>query len=87
MPWVPSSKARVRVGPGSPGPILLAALPNAARPQPDVSDFESGGLSVPSNIRPSRLFTADAAIVASVAGRLTFAKLIEAVEAVKAILG
>lgn len=49
-------------------------------------DFESGGLPVASNIRPSRLFTADAAIVASIAGRLTPGKLGEALDAVQAIL-
>ena len=41
----------------------------------DASDFASGGLPVQSNIRPSRLFTADAAIILKVVGRLKSEKL------------
>lgn len=51
----------------------------------EVEDFESGGLAVPSNIRPSRLFTADSAIVVSVVGKLKAEKFAEAVAAVQAI--
>lgn len=36
----------------------------------DQSDFESGTLQQPSNIRPNRLFTADARLILYVAGHL-----------------
>ena len=36
----------------------------------DDGDFETGGLRRPSNIRPSRLFTADTSIILYQAGRL-----------------
>ncbi len=45
----------------------------------DDSDFETGGLEHPSNIRPSRLFTADAAIVVHVAGHISRQKFEEAI--------
>jgi mRNA interferase MazF len=44
------------------------------------ADFSAGGLSVPSNIRPSRLFTADSAIIVGVAGQVSEEKLIESIE-------
>jgi len=52
----------------------------------DHSEFTSGGLPVPSNIRPSRLFTADVAIVSRVVGRISPPKLLEAVTAVSSLL-
>jgi len=49
-------------------------------------DFVSGGLSVSSNIRPNRLFTADQRIVLDVAGRLRPSVLEHAILKVVAIL-
>ena len=53
----------------------------------DSSDFGSGGLPVPSNIRPSRLFTADAAISERVVGRVKPKKLADACAQVASLLG
>lgn len=47
------------------------------------SDFETGSLNKPSNVRPNRLFTADRSIVLSVAGHL---KLIKTTEAISKII-
>jgi mRNA interferase MazF len=38
-------------------------------------DFDSGGLRQASNVRPNRLFTADAAIILYRAGRISAAKM------------
>ncbi len=46
----------------------------------DAADFQTGGLPVPSNIRPRRPFTADAAIIVKSVGRLNTEKLSEAFE-------
>jgi mRNA interferase MazF len=50
------------------------------------SDFDSGGLSQPSRIRPNRLFTADSGIVIYAAGRVRDVKLREVLDALIAIL-
>jgi mRNA interferase MazF len=52
----------------------------------DDTDFVSGGLPVPSNIRPSRLFTADAAIVTRIVGRISSKKLLEVLQSLAALL-
>jgi hypothetical protein len=52
----------------------------------DQADFASGGLNQSSRIRPNRLFTADEAIVAYSAGRVTPAKLDEVVDRLVMIL-
>lgn len=49
----------------------------------DDNDFASGGLPAPSNIRPSRLFTADATIITRIVGRISSIKLLEVLETVK----
>lgn len=49
-------------------------------------DFASGGLKQPSNIRPSRLFTADSRIVLYEAGRLKPEKLTEVIDKVVEIV-
>lgn len=49
-------------------------------------DFAAGGLNQDSNVRPDRLFTADARLISYGAGRLTPAKLDEIVRAVVALL-
>ncbi|MDR3691319.1 MAG: type II toxin-antitoxin system PemK/MazF family toxin [Fimbriimonas sp.] len=54
--------------------------------QLDDPDFVTGGLPVPSNIRPSRLFTADAGIVTSVVGRISSKKLQETLVSVANLL-
>jgi len=54
--------------------------------QLDDRDFVSGGLPVSSNIRPSRLFTADAGIVSRVVGRISSKKLRETVDSVANLL-
>ena len=51
----------------------------------DDKDFASGGLPVPSNIRPSRLFTADSTIVTRIVGRVSSRKLLDVVAAVKSL--
>jgi mRNA interferase MazF len=50
------------------------------------NDFESGGLSKPSNVRPNRLFTADQHIVLYKIGRLKNAKIHNIVDALIKIL-
>jgi len=50
------------------------------------ADFVSGGLNRPSRIRPNRLFTADAGIIVYRAGRISDAKLGEAVDRLVGIL-
>lgn len=50
------------------------------------ADFVSGGLSQTSQIRPNRLFTADAAIVVYRAGHVSDAKLSEVVDRLITIL-
>jgi mRNA interferase MazF len=52
----------------------------------DSSDFASGGLNLPSHIRPNRLFTADSHVVLYSAGRVRTNKLNETVDAVITIL-
>jgi len=52
----------------------------------ELSDFESGGLNLPSRVRPKRLFTADSRIVLYTTGRLSQNKVRDAVDAVIAIL-
>lgn len=49
-------------------------------------DFAKGGLNLPSNIRPNRLFTADRSIVLEVAGQVRTDVFAKAVDAVVAIL-
>ncbi|MCE7938811.1 MAG: type II toxin-antitoxin system PemK/MazF family toxin [Chloroflexi bacterium CFX6] len=52
------------------------------------ADFDAGGLPRDSNVRPNRLFTADARIIARHAGRLSSAKLDAVVaEIIKVIAG
>jgi len=50
------------------------------------NDFESGGLSKPSNVRPNRLFTADRHIVLYKIGHLKNAKIHNVVDALIEIL-
>jgi len=50
------------------------------------NDFESGGLSKPSNVRPNRLFTADRHIVLYKTGHLKSAKIHNVVDALIEIL-
>ena len=52
----------------------------------EAQDFTEGGLSVPSNIRPSRLFTASSEIVASTAGRVSESKFAETIKVINYIL-
>ena len=52
----------------------------------DHGDFESGGLSQSSRIRPNRLFTADEGIILYRAGQISAAKLHEVVGRLVAIL-
>ena len=48
----------------------------------DHADFESGGLSLVSNVRPNKLFTADEGIVLYKAGRLNSDKINEIINRV-----
>lgn len=50
------------------------------------SDFRSGSLRQPSNIRPNRLFTADRQIIRSIAGQLSSEKLADAIAEVIRLL-
>ena len=50
------------------------------------SDFADGGLNLPSNVRPNRVFTADTRIVLYRVGSLKPSKLTEVVDRVVAIL-
>ena len=50
------------------------------------SDFESGSLRKPSNIRPNRIFTADLDIILYRAGRINRQKIDEAIEKLVALL-
>jgi mRNA interferase MazF len=52
----------------------------------DAADFSKGKLPVASFIRPNRLFTVDQAVIVRVAGRVTPAKLQEALAAARQIL-
>ena len=52
----------------------------------DETDFRSGSLRKPSNIRPNRLFTADGNLILYRAGQLAAEKTAEVVEALVAIL-
>lgn len=49
-------------------------------------DFVSGGLPLPSNIRPNRLFTADSRVVVRSAGRISDEKLRETIDAIVGFL-
>jgi mRNA interferase MazF len=49
-------------------------------------DFASGGLSRDSNIRPTRLFTADSRIILRSVGRLSNEKMEEVVDAIVKII-
>lgn len=50
------------------------------------ADFVQGGLPDASNIRPNRLFTADATLIVRTAGRLSAAKIAEVVAAIVRIV-
>lgn len=50
------------------------------------SDFAVGSLNQSSRIRPNRLFTADSSIISYMAGRISKAKLDEAIEKLIEIL-
>lgn len=50
------------------------------------ADFVSGGLPQDSNVRPNRLFTADAALIQKVAGRLSEDKFTAVIDEVIRIL-
>lgn len=50
------------------------------------NDFETGGLKKPSNIRPNRIFTADAHFVLYRTGKLKTEKLREVIERVIEII-
>lgn len=50
------------------------------------ADFQTGSLQKPSNVRPNRIFTADAEIILYSAGRLHESKIHEVVEQLVAIL-
>ena len=50
------------------------------------ADFQAGSLKKQSNVRPNRVFTADAGIIAYAAGHLRDAKTREAVEKLVALL-
>ena len=52
----------------------------------DESDFRSGSLRKPSNVRPNRLFTADGGIILYRAGQLAADKTAEVIDALVAIL-
>jgi len=52
----------------------------------DATDFDAGGLSVASNVRPNRLFTAEASIIAYKAGNLKREKTDAAVAAIGRLL-
>ncbi|OIN96062.1 growth inhibitor PemK [Candidatus Desantisbacteria bacterium CG1_02_38_46] len=58
---------------------------NYAIPLED-KDFEKGGLSQSSNLRPNRIFTADSHIVLYKVGNLTVKKINEAIEKVVEII-
>lgn len=51
-----------------------------------MADFQSGSLSKQSHIRPNRIFTADAGIIAYTAGHLLGSKTSEVVEKLVAML-
>lgn len=50
------------------------------------TDFDTGGLPRDSNIRPNRLFTADAGIILKTAGRVSTSKLDEVVAEIVKII-
>ncbi len=52
----------------------------------DAADFESGALPRESTIRPNRLFTAESSIILRTAGRLSTAKVEEAVQEIIRII-
>lgn len=52
----------------------------------DNSDFNSGGLNQPSNIRPNRLFTADKQIILYKAGEIKSEKLTEVINKIFEII-
>jgi mRNA interferase MazF len=51
------------------------------------SDFTSGRLNHPSNIRPNRIFTADSGIILYRVGAISSTKLQEVIEKIVEILG
>ncbi len=67
------------------GDVMLCQITSQAVTDSDAvtvnsSHFAHGGLNLPSNIRPNKVFTADSGIVLYQAGRLTLEKLNETVE-------
>jgi len=52
----------------------------------DSNDFSEGGLRVPSNVRPTKLFTAESNIIVYKAGRLRSEKTREIVTTIVALL-
>jgi mRNA interferase MazF len=66
--------------------ITSHAVSNAFAIPITSSDFASGGLNRDSNVRPDRLFTADARLILYRAGALTSAKMDEIVRAVVALI-
>jgi mRNA interferase MazF len=71
--------------------VILCQITSQARSDSysiplEQSDFISGGLNQSSRVRPNRLFTADEAIIAYGAGRITNGKLSEVLDRLIAIL-
>ena len=52
----------------------------------NVTDFQAGSLNKQSNVRPNRIFTADAGLIVYSAGRLLATKTSEVVEKLVALL-
>jgi len=74
-----------------PGVLILCQITSQALRDPDAieltaADFQSGSLKKPSNIRPNRVFTADARIVLYRAGSLNASKTTEVVERLVEVL-
>jgi len=62
--------------------LILCQITTRARPDDssidlDASDFERGGLSQPSFVRPQRLFTVEQRVILYSAGRVRSSKLAE----------
>lgn len=71
--------------------VILSQITSQARSDAysvalEQADFSTGGLNQISRIRPNRLFTADEAIIAYLAGRTTTAKLDEVIDRLVMIL-
>jgi len=66
--------------------MITGNTPDSYAVELSTTDFETGNLKKPSNIRPNRIFTADSNIIEYAAGKLRLEKINEVINQIISIL-